>query len=116
MKVKELINKLKQCSPDSIVEIKGYNCRAQLITVSPTWYNSPDNKYVVLGSEVSEKPIDVAVFENDIIELRKSVLGLTEIVNQTLHARQCNAPYGQMEKMPTIYALKECLEKYGVNK
>jgi hypothetical protein len=36
---------------------------------------------------------------------------LREIVKRVLHARQCNAPHGQMEKMPTVYALQEALNE-----
>lgn len=49
-------------------------------------------------------------------ELREHVAVLRKIVEQCLHARQCNAPYGQTEKYPSVTQFKEALNSDAVKK
>lgn len=44
------------------------------------------------------------------------VKALRDIVKRCLHARQCNAPYGQTEKYPTVSEMQRALKQHGEGK
>ena len=53
MKVKELIEKLKKQNPNAIIEVEDCESRATVDGLEATFYNHPDNCYVVLKSALS---------------------------------------------------------------
>lgn len=55
MKVHELIRALKKCNQSAQVEIAGYNCLANNITLEQDFTNNRDNKLVIIHSAAEQK-------------------------------------------------------------
>lgn len=59
MTVRELIEKLSKMDPEAKIEVEGYMVRCEDISVEETFYNRPDNKWVVFSSSASQKPSEL---------------------------------------------------------
>lgn len=70
MMVSELITKLMLCSADAIVEVEGFESRAEVTSIKETFYNSPSNKSVVLKSALEYESDESASNRVDLESLR----------------------------------------------
>lgn len=59
MKVSKLIELLKKCHPDAIVEVDAHNERGEVTTTRQTFYNNKENKFVILNSTLSNQSTDL---------------------------------------------------------
>lgn len=57
--------------------------------------------------------VSLAEHRHILAEKEKRIEKLMEALERCPHARQCNAPHGQMEKMPTVHELKTALQEEG---
>ena len=80
MKVKELIELLKKENPDAVVEVEDCESRANVDGLEATFYNHPDNCYVVLKSALSYEPNEARENQKKLAEAESKLYKIEKIL------------------------------------
>lgn len=72
MKVKELIDLLKEQDPNAEVEVWGYDGRGEVTGLTKTFYNDPKNKWVGIRNGLESEPSDYQKALKEATVLRKT--------------------------------------------
>lgn len=82
MKVSELVEALKDCDQNAIVEVEDCESTAIVERLEKTFYNHPANKYVLLKSALSFEPNEARINQKELQILRGKLLKIKELLGK----------------------------------